>query len=62
MSNCGQKPEEVRKEEMSVVESEKGRCERYEEEYSGKRTVSFSTMTQRTSKPVLIFPSMAGRR
>lgn len=31
LSNCGQKLEEVRKEEMSVVESEKGRCERYEE-------------------------------
>lgn len=31
-------------------------------EYSRKRRVSFRTMTQKTPKPVLISPSMAGRR
>lgn len=36
LSNCGQKLEGVRKVEVHVVESEKGRCERCEEEMSSQ--------------------------
>lgn len=43
LSNSGQKLEEVRKEEMSVVESEKGRCERYEEEKSSQGKEQYSS-------------------